>query len=84
LLDTARLRSGQLTVECKPFRLLDPIEQAAAICRPRAAEKGLAIKTSFDPELQDVLVKSDPTRLWQVRSFPRLLWLGMCANTSQT
>lgn len=78
LLDTARLRSGQLTIECKPFRLLEPFEQATAICLPRAAEKGLAIKASFDPELHDVLVKSDPTRLWQVRPLNRRwVWGGV-------
>jgi signal transduction histidine kinase len=67
LLDTARLRSGQLSVESKPFKLLNPIEQAIAICRPRASEKGLSIKAMVDEELPGVLVKSDPTRLWQVR-----------------
>lgn len=75
LLDTARLRSGQLSIESKPFRLLEPLEQATAICLPRATEKGLAIKASFDPELRDVLVKSDATRLWQVRPFKEAVWV---------
>ena len=72
LLDTARLRSGQLSLEPCHFELLPTVRESVDVLRHRASEKGLRFICEMDPALEGVRVHSDPTRLSQV--LLNLLW----------
>jgi len=52
VLDLARVEAGQLTIEAAPFHAADLVRAVAALCRLRADEKGLALNTEIDPELE--------------------------------
>jgi signal transduction histidine kinase/CheY-like chemotaxis protein len=43
ILDTAKIESGQLTIEPAPFHLADVVRETAALWRPKAEEKGVAL-----------------------------------------
>jgi signal transduction histidine kinase/CheY-like chemotaxis protein len=43
ILDTAKIESGQLTIETAPFHLADIVRETAALWQPKAEEKGVAL-----------------------------------------
>ena len=43
ILDTAKIESGQLTIEPAPFHLADVVRETAALWRSKAEEKGVAL-----------------------------------------
>ncbi|WP_374386298.1 ATP-binding protein [Brevundimonas sp.] len=67
ILDTAKIEAGQVVVETAPFHLADTVRGAAALYRPRADEKGVALRVQIEPALDDV-VQGDVVRLRQVLS----------------
>ncbi|MEO6727075.1 MAG: PAS domain S-box protein, partial [Blastocatellia bacterium] len=64
LLDTSRIITGKLRLNAIRTDLLKVVEAALDTARPAAEAKGIAIKTSFDPEA--VRIVGDPVRLQQV------------------
>ncbi|EOD41756.1 hypothetical protein EMIHUDRAFT_447461 [Emiliania huxleyi CCMP1516] len=56
LLDTARLRSGQLSLEPCHFELLPTVRESVDVLRHRASEKGLRFIFEMDPALEGVRV----------------------------
>ncbi len=67
ILDTAKIEAGQIVVETAPFDLADTVRGAAALYRPRADEKGVALRVQIEPAL-DRAVEGDVVRLRQVLS----------------
>ncbi|WP_132256074.1 ATP-binding protein [Methylobacterium segetis] len=65
ILDLAKIESGDVTLELRPFSLKDLVEKASAIVMPMAQAKSLAL----DIEIQDGLppaLLGDPDRLKQI------------------
>ena len=67
ILDTAKIEAGQIVLERSVFDLGDTVRGAAALYRPRADEKGLALRVQVDPDLSDA-VEGDVVRVRQVLS----------------
>ncbi|MCB9876545.1 MAG: response regulator [Planctomycetes bacterium] len=65
LLDSAKVDSGQMTVEILPAELLPLLTDAVDLVRPGAAQKGLEVSLEVKGKLPPV-VRTDPTRLRQV------------------
>ena len=65
ILDTARIESGQVTIEPAPFHLGDAVRGVAALWTPHAEKKGVALSFDIDPAL-DGMVNGDPVRVRQV------------------
>jgi len=65
ILDSSKIRAGQLRLESYNFRLADLLKGVAAITRYPAREKGLALTVDLDPNLPE-FVKGDELRLRQV------------------
>ncbi len=51
ILDFSKIEAGKLTVETRPFRLLDVVEESLALVASKAAEKGLDLAYSVDRRL---------------------------------
>jgi len=65
VLDFSKIEAGRMTVERAPLRPGVLLADAAALVAPRAAEKGLALKTDAG-EAAGLELIGDPTRLRQV------------------
>ena len=64
LLDLAKLEAGRFTVNCKPQRIDEMIEEALLILRPLADAKGIELLC----ESHQALVNADRDRIFQVLS----------------
>jgi len=65
ILDSARIESGQVTIEAAPFHLERAVHDVAALWRIPAEAKGVAVVAHVDPAL-DRLVEGDAVRVRQV------------------
>jgi signal transduction histidine kinase/CheY-like chemotaxis protein len=65
ILDSARIESGQVTIEAAPFHLGRAVQDVAALWRVPAEAKGVMITAHVDPAL-DRLVDGDAVRVRQV------------------
>lgn len=65
ILDTAKIESGQITIEPAPFHLADVVRETAALWRPIADEKGVALTIGIRPEAER-LVHGDVVRVRQI------------------
>jgi signal transduction histidine kinase/CheY-like chemotaxis protein len=65
ILDFSKIESGRLELEERPFCIRDCVEDAMDLCSVRAAERGLELACSIDPDVPLRLV-GDVTRLRQV------------------
>ncbi|MEC9250923.1 MAG: ATP-binding protein [Pseudomonadota bacterium] len=65
VLDFSRIESGSLSLETAPFSLGKVIQRSIDTVTAPAAQKGLALTSSIDPELADARV-GDPQRIQQV------------------
>ena len=65
ILDLAKVEAGQLEIEHQPFQAGDLVRNVAALCRPRADEKGLPIVVEIDPAADRSYV-GDAVRVRQV------------------
>lgn len=64
LLDLNHIKAGKLRLDMAPVALNDAVRQAVTICRPAAAESGVALDVELDPAAGFVL--ADAARLQQV------------------
>ncbi|HWS89531.1 MAG TPA: PAS domain-containing protein [Pyrinomonadaceae bacterium] len=64
LLDVSRVITGKLRIEVVPVNLASVVEAAAAVVRPAAEAKGVALGVSLGGE--ELTVNGDPARLQQV------------------
>lgn len=64
LVDTSRIVAGKLRLQISEANLVQLVRSALDIIRPIAAEKGVTIVDSIDPEAG--VVQADPLRLQQV------------------
>jgi len=65
ILDTAKIESGQITIEPAPFHLADVVRETAALWRTKAEAKGVAL--TFDlPAAAERLVHGDVVRIRQI------------------
>ncbi|MBP1657985.1 MAG: Hpt sensor hybrid histidine kinase [Bacteroidetes bacterium] len=65
VLDFSKIEAGKLTLEKAPFDLRATVEQAARLFTQRAAEKGLTLEASVDPDVPARVV-GDPNRVAQI------------------
>jgi len=65
ILDSARIESGQVTIETAPFHLGRAVQDVAALWRIPAEAKGVAVVAHVDPAF-DRLVEGDAVRVRQV------------------
>lgn len=65
ILDFARIESGDFHLQEKPFGLAGAVESVAAFVRPVAAERGIILGLTIDPNLP-ATVRGDPRRLRQI------------------
>jgi signal transduction histidine kinase/ActR/RegA family two-component response regulator len=65
ILDSAKIESGQVTLEPVAFDLEQVVSDVAALWRVKAEDKGVALNVGFDPTLSG-FVEGDPVRLRQV------------------
>ena len=65
ILDLAKVEAGQLEIEAVPFHAGDLVRNVAALCRPRADEKGLPIVVEIDAAA-DRAYEGDAVRVRQV------------------
>ena len=65
MLDVAKIESGHMTLDPKPFDVRQILDELALAHAPLAQEKGLNLNTQFGDELPASLM-SDPVRLRQV------------------
>lgn len=65
ILDSAKIKAGQVAIEPMPFSLRHALTDVAALWSPRANDKGIRIVTQFG-EGADVWVMADRVRLTQV------------------
>ena len=65
ILDSARIESGQVTIEPAPFNLEQAVADIGALWRVKAEDKRVALEVDFDPALSG-MVHGDGVRLRQV------------------
>jgi signal transduction histidine kinase/AmiR/NasT family two-component response regulator len=65
ILDTARIESGQVTIEPIPYHLGEAVRSVGMLWAPRAEEKGVDLSIDLDPAL-DLTVIGDPVRFRQI------------------
>ncbi|MFP5378617.1 MAG: ATP-binding protein, partial [Vicinamibacteria bacterium] len=65
ILDLAKIEARRVSIEHVPFALRPMVNDAVALLRPRADQKGLAVRVDVDPTLAARVV-GDPLRLGQV------------------
>ena len=65
LLDIAKIESNEMTVEERPFNLLDVLEEVRSIMNVRAVEKDLLLNVKA-PQRQQMLFTGDVVRIRQV------------------
>lgn len=65
LLDTAKIESGQMTVELVPTALPELLLDSLALVQPAAAKKNLAVQVELATRVPTT-IRTDPTRLRQI------------------
>ncbi|WP_239988738.1 response regulator [Paramagnetospirillum kuznetsovii] len=65
ILDFARLDAEGLSLDYEPFDVIDAVEEVRMVLAARAAEKGLALTSSFDADIPRT-VEGDRLRLRQI------------------
>jgi len=65
VLDLSKIEAGELELECQPFRLRAPIDEAMAIARVQAEAKGIALGVELASDLP-LVVEGDGLRINQV------------------
>jgi len=65
ILNMAKIQSGKLELENRPFNLRDCIEAAVDLLAPRAVDKQLQLASEIHPSVQ-LAVSGDETRLRQI------------------
>lgn len=65
ILDTAKIESGQITIEPAPFQLADVVRETTALWRPGAEAKGVALVIGIPAEAER-LVHGDAVRVRQI------------------
>ena len=65
ILDLAKVEAGQMEIEATPFDAGELVRSVAALCRPKADEKGLPIRVEIDPAADGTYL-GDPARVRQV------------------
>jgi signal transduction histidine kinase/AmiR/NasT family two-component response regulator len=65
ILDTARIESGQVTIEPVPFDLGEAVRSVGLLWAPRAEERGVALSIRLDPALETTII-GDPVRFHQI------------------
>jgi signal transduction histidine kinase/DNA-binding response OmpR family regulator len=65
ILDFSKIEAGRLELEEQPFDLRECLESACDLMAGQAAEKGLELVCSIDPEMPQVII-GDVTRLRQI------------------
>ena len=65
ILDVARIEAGDFRLREEDFSLAEAVESVTAFVRPAAAEKGVTLGLSIDPNLPKA-VSGDPRRLRQI------------------
>ncbi|MGB0838762.1 MAG: response regulator [Chitinophagales bacterium] len=65
ILDFSRIESGKLSLEQRPFRLMDLVNNLIQTYKFKAEEKGIDLFTVSDAKLPDIVV-GDSVRLYQV------------------
>ena len=65
ILDSARIESGQVTIEPAPFDLEQAVADIGALWRVKAEDKRVALEVDFDPSLSGTVL-GDAVRLRQV------------------
>ena len=65
ILDTAKIESGQITIQPVPFHLADLVRETAALWRPKAEAKGVALEVEI-PAGAERLVHGDVVRIRQI------------------
>ncbi len=65
ILDSAKIEAGQLVVETAPFDLGETVRGVAALYRPRAEERGVALRVQVAPALEGA-VAGDVVRVRQI------------------
>ncbi|WGM46698.1 Sensor histidine kinase RcsC [Brevundimonas sp. NIBR10] len=65
ILDTARIESGQVTIEPIAFHLGEAVRSIGMLWGPKATEKGVDLSINLDPTL-DIAVIGDPVRFRQI------------------
>ncbi|CAH0355692.1 ATP-binding protein [Aquabacterium sp. CECT 9606] len=64
-LDIARIESGKLTLDVKPMRLFESLQQIINMLQPQALSKGLSFEVELDAALPEV-VRADERRVRQI------------------
>jgi signal transduction histidine kinase/AmiR/NasT family two-component response regulator len=65
ILDSARIESGNVTIETAPFHLGDTARGVGMLWAQRAEEKAVTLEVAIDPAL-DQVVSGDPVRFRQI------------------
>ena len=65
VLDYSKMEAGQLTLDPTAFSVLEVMDSAVQLVRPRCREKSIAIRTFAAPEIPNQVV-GDPGRLRQI------------------
>ena len=65
VLDFSQIEAGRVTLEEAPFSPRDLVRETVTVVGPRAAAKGLAIRTEWDPALPEGL-RGDAGRIRQI------------------
>ena len=65
VLDLAKVEAGQISIEPTPFNAGDLVRAVAELSRPKADEKGLALRTEISPELERWFI-GDAVRVRQI------------------
>ncbi len=66
VLDLNKLEAGQVQIEQTNFRIAPLIQQITSQMRYKANSKGISMQASIQPQLDNLTVKGDPTRLTQI------------------
>jgi signal transduction histidine kinase len=65
ILDYSKIEAGMMTTESVPFDLRSVLEQASALLRPRAQEKGIGFELRYADEVPSAFL-GDPGRIRQI------------------
>ena len=65
ILDLAKVNSGKMTLEQKPFSLAESIRTMLTLFRPKTQEKNIELVSEYDDHIPNGLI-GDPARLHQV------------------
>lgn len=66
ILDLSKIEADRIELEAVPFRLLTVVDHAFSMMGSRMTQSSLALKADIDPELEELWVVGDPTRLGQI------------------